>query len=36
VTAIGLAILTPFPLIALLAWLARRAWVRYARRAALG
>jgi hypothetical protein len=36
VTAIGLAILAPFALIALLAWLARRAWVRHARRAALG
>jgi Domain of unknown function (DUF4349) len=36
VTVIGLAILAPFALIALLAWLTRRAWIRRARRAALG
>jgi hypothetical protein len=35
VTLIGLAILAPFALIALLAWLTRRAWVRRARRDAL-
>jgi Domain of unknown function (DUF4349) len=36
VTVIGLAILAPFALIALLAWLCRRAWLRRARREALG
>jgi Domain of unknown function (DUF4349) len=36
VTVIGLAILAPFGLIALLAWLTRRAWLRRARRDALG
>ena len=36
VTLIGLAILTPIALICLLAWLARRAWVRRARTRALG
>jgi hypothetical protein len=36
VTVIGLAILAPFALIALLAWLTRRAWLRRARRSALG
>jgi hypothetical protein len=36
VTLIGLAILTPIALICLLAWLARRAWVRRARARALG
>jgi Domain of unknown function (DUF4349) len=36
VTVIGLAILAPFALLALLACLARRAWVRRARRDALG
>jgi hypothetical protein len=36
VTAIGLAILAPFALLALLAWLCRRAWIRRARRDALG
>jgi hypothetical protein len=36
VTVIGLAILAPFALIALLAWLTRRAWLRRARREALG
>jgi hypothetical protein len=36
VTVIGLAILAPFALIALLAWLTRRAWIRRARRDALG
>jgi hypothetical protein len=35
VTAIGLAILAPFALIALLAWLSRRVWLHRARRAAL-
>ena len=35
VTVIGLAILAPFALIVLLAWLARRAWLRRARRDAL-
>ena len=32
---IGLAILAPFALIALLVWLSRRAWIRRARRDAL-
>jgi hypothetical protein len=36
VTVIGLAILAPLAALALLAWLTRRAWVRHARRAALG
>jgi hypothetical protein len=36
VIVIGLAILAPFALIALLAWLCRRAWIRRARRDALG
>jgi hypothetical protein len=36
VIVIGLAILAPFALIALLAWLCRRAWIRRARRGALG
>jgi len=35
VTVIGLAILAPFALIALIAWLSRRAWIRRARRDAL-
>jgi hypothetical protein len=35
VTVIGLAILAPFALIALLVWLSRRAWLRRARRDAL-
>lgn len=35
VTVIGLAILAPLGLIALLAWLSRRAWIRRARRQAL-
>jgi len=35
VTVIGLAILIPFALIAMLAWLTRRAWIRRARRDAL-
>ena len=34
-TVIGLAILAPFALIALLVWLGRRAWLRRARRGAL-
>jgi hypothetical protein len=36
VTVIGLAILTPFALIALIVWLARRTWVRRRRERALG
>jgi hypothetical protein len=35
VTVIGLAILAPFALLALIAWLGRRAWIRRARRHAL-
>jgi Domain of unknown function (DUF4349) len=35
VTVIGLAILAPFALIGLLAWLSRRAWIRQARTRAL-
>ena len=35
VTVIGLAILAPFALLALLAWLGHRAWLRRARRGAL-
>lgn len=36
VIVIGLAILAPFAMIALLVWLSRRAWLRRARRDALG
>ncbi len=36
VTLIGLAVLAPIALIALLAWLGGRAWVRFGRRRALG
>jgi len=35
VTLVGLAVLAPFALIALLAWLVRRAWIRQGRERAL-